>query len=180
MKAIEENIHWIQSGKIGCTFATALIKQRDKIGWKFIEWPILTIPSDAHVLSIVLPNMSAGSVRDTILGASGFYIESVGKGLEGLRYKAKEGISWVQYFGPDSHVKTRQSPHPMLVFTIKHPTHVYAKTMAKGILHLAHASIEFLTGKKCNRFWETSHKRSRDIIGHELGESEGAKVTFKM
>lgn len=32
---IEEQKAWIASGKIGCVFASALVKQADKIGWMF-------------------------------------------------------------------------------------------------------------------------------------------------
>jgi len=180
MTPIEENIKWIRSGKIGCTFATALIKQRDKIGWLFMEQngPLI-IPEGAFVLSLVFPCLTALEVRAWAI-ENGFAIEKIDDLHEGLRINMKGGVSWVQYFGPDSHVKTRQSPHPMLSFAVKLPAHIYAKTMAKGVLHLAHASIEFLSFKKCNRFWETSHKRSEQIIGHELGISEAAKVTFKL
>jgi len=188
MTPIEENIAWIQSGKIGCTFATALVKMREKIGWKFhqvanpesaMNFYIDMDQDKALIMSLVFPRKTKDQVREIAMGM-GMYIDEVGDGLEGLRFKTREGIAWVQYFGPNAHVKTRQSPHPMLVWTNKLPTHIYAKTMVKGILHLAHASIEFLSAKACDRFWITSHKRSREIIGHDLGIEEGAKCTFKV
>lgn len=181
---IEEQIEWIESGKIGCVFASALAKQRDKIGWKFYtEYEGDKIENDykngdIFIVSVIFEGKTINEVREIAL-ESGMYIEDIDGMYEGLRLKLKDGnISWVQYFGPDSHVKTRQSPHPMLSYCIKLPAHVYAKTMAKGILHLAHASIEFLTAKKADTLWEQSFAKTKKELGHAPTLKEAAKTTF--
>lgn len=183
-KEIQENIDWIKSGKIGCVFASALVKNHDKIGWKFYH-----VDNAAHyrqdyhedkvmIASIVFPNWDIKRVRQHALD-SGMYIEKLDDMYEGLRISFSNGnVSWVQYFGPDSHVKTRQSPHPMLSFTVKLPAHVYSKTMVKGIYHLAHASIEWLTGKQADRLWQQSLIKTKKELGHSPTIREAAKTTF--
>lgn len=184
MGVIKEQKDWIKSGKIGCVFASALVKQAEKIGWKFylkenaIDYRQDISDGKVFIASIIYPGMTAKEVKEHALN-SGMYIENINDMYEGLRVSFGNGnISWVQYFGLDSHVKTRQSPHPMLSFAIKLPTHVYAKTMAKGIFHLAHASIEFLTAKKCDTLWEQSYSKTKKELGYSPTIRESAKVTF--
>jgi hypothetical protein len=175
---IKAQTDWIKSGKIGCVFASALVKQADKIGWKFvIAKDKLEVPKDAFIMSIIFPDGNIQSVKEWAL-TNGFYIENIEDMYEGLRIKVGENISWVQYFGQDSHVKTRQSPYPMLSFTIKLPAHVFAKTMAKGIYHLAHASIEHFTARKANTLWEQSFAKTKKELGHSPTLREAAKTTY--
>ena len=186
---IQEQIDWIKSGKIGCVFASALVKQREKIGWHFVYidtdlnkiniWHyIQKYAKDTFIASLVFPDTwTITDVRNWALN-NGMYIEDIGDMYEGLRIKMNEGVSWVQYFGPDSPVKTRQSPHPMLTFTVKLPAHIYAKTMVKGIYHLAHASIEFFTAKQANTLWERSFAKTKKELGFKPTLREAAKTTF--
>jgi len=178
MTPIEENIAWIRSGKIGCTFATLFARNPERVGWKFCEWPN-PLPPDAYITSLVFPGKTADEVRQIALLSQVFEIEEVGEGLEGLRYKANEGVSWVQYFGPDSHVATRRTPHPMLTWTNRLPSHIYAKTMAKGILHLAHASIAGLTARAADKLWATSFIHTAKMLRKKPGLAEAAKTTWK-
>lgn len=178
---IEEQKSWIRSGKIGCTFASYLVRKHDEIGWHFTMWNgevKMHLWGNTLIASIIFPGFNKDSVRRWAL-ANGMYIEKTGEDTEGLRYKNEHGVSWVQYFGPDSHVKTRQSPHPMLTFTIKRPAHTYAKVGWNGILHLAHASIEGMGSYLCNRLWDTSLDNTTRVLGHKAGPNEAAKVTFK-
>ena len=181
-KIIKEQIDWIKSGKIGCVFASALVKQREKIGWQFninylSSQPFPKAGDDCFIMSIIFPTRTIDQVREIALN-NGMYIEDIDDMYEGLRIKIGKDISWVQYFGPDSHVKTRQSPHPMLTFTVKLPAHVYAKTMVKGIFHLAHASIEHFTSKQANTLWERSFAKTKKELGHAPTIREAAKTTF--
>ena len=174
---IEEQIKWIESGKIGCVFASALVKQADKIGWNFvIAEDKLVIPKDTFILSIIFPNSNATEVRKWAL-KNRFYIENIDM-YEGLRIKLGTNISWVQYFGPDSHVKTRQSPHCMLSFAIKMSVKSYWKVGFNGILHLAHASIKNLTAKKADTLWDQSIKKTAKELGHSPTLNEAAKITW--
>lgn len=180
---IKENIEWIESGKIGCVFASALVKQREKIGWQFevgdlFAGPVrMNIKESTFIYSLIFPNCKASDVKWWAI-SNEFYIENIGDLYEGLRIKMNDGISWVQYFGPDSHVKTRQAPHAMLSFTVKLPAHIYAKTMAKGLLHLAHASIEHLTAKKAHTLWDQSIAKTKKELGFSPRLAEAAKTTF--
>lgn len=183
LEIIAEQKAWIESGKIGCVFASALVKISDKIGWHFqvmrgYAHQGFVIESNTYIASLIFPGKLASHVLLWSL-ANKFYLESIDELYQGLRIKMTDGIAWVQYFGPDSHVKTRQAPHPMLSFTCKLPAHVYAKTMAVGILHLAHASIEHLTSKKCDTLWNQSIEKTSKELGHPTTIREAAKVTFE-
>lgn len=183
---IQENLDWIKSGKIGCTFASYFSRIPEAIGWKFIiisevpGKPTFTkweIPKDCLMLSIMFPNMNKNRVRNWALHA-GFFTEDLGEGNEGLRFKSSEGISWVQYFGYDADVITRQAPHPMLLMSVKLPTKSYVKVGFKGILHIAHASVEGLSDYVCDRLWNTSFENTKRQLGHEPTLAEAAKTTF--
>lgn len=177
--AIKDNIDWIKSGKIGCVFASALAKDPDKIGWKFIFAPlVLEIPKDAFILSIVFKGWDIPSVKEWAL-ENGFYIESVHDMYDGLRIKQGKFVSWVQYFGPDSHVKTRQSPHPMLSFCCKLPSKYYFKVGFQGILHLAHASVEFVSKKAQDTLWSQSISKTKKELGFSPTIKEAAKTTYE-
>ena len=175
---IKEQLDWIKSGKIGCVFASALAKIHQKIGWHFVVNPsVLTIPEDTLILSVIFPDKNIEFIKNWAL-SNGMYIENVSDMYEGLRIKIDENISWVQYFGSDSHVKTRQSPHPMLSFTVKLPTKYYSKVGFNGILHLAHASIEFFKEKVADRLWERSFIKTKKELGHSPTVREASKTTF--
>lgn len=179
MKYIDETLKWIRSGKIGCTFATALSRNPDSIGWKFqvnptkLEWD-----EDVYLLSIIFPDSDIYVVRAWAL-EQGMYIESIDDFYEGLRLKIGNDISWVQYFGPDSHVKTRQSPYPMLNLCVKLSPYSYFKVGFKGILHLAHASIKNFSLRNQNILWATSHTMTNKRLGHKPTICEAAKTTYK-
>lgn len=191
--AMQENIDWIASGKIGCVFASALVKQREKIGWIFDAFELTDnfIPEIAaecwNIWSGVFPGANKELVREWAYH-NGFTSERLGYNYNqddnrwylctGLRYRMKEGSAWVQYFGPDSHVKTRRAPHPMLSMTLKLPAHVYAQTMIKGVLHLAHASIEFIKAADAHTLWERSFEQTKKLLHHKPDKTQAAKVTF--
>lgn len=191
--AIETNKRWIASGKIGCVFASVLVKQAESIGWYFVANPEqLEIPSpDTHILSIVFPKGDIHSVKVWAL-VNGMYLENIDDMHQGLRIDLWEkhgiragwqyhtrNISWVQYFGPDSHVKTRQAPFSMLTFCVKLPAKYYAKVGRNGILHLAHAGVQNISERVQDKLWKNSFKKTADHLGHKPGISEAAKTTYK-
>ena len=187
-------LKWIQKGNTGCTFATFFSKIPEKIGWKFYtpdEWLARNLfqIEDAHIVSICFPDdWRIDDIRNWT-SKSNFYIEtqdigfinSSGKRIvvEGLRLPLKQGMAWVQYFGPDSHVPTRQAPQPMLLYCNKTGISYYWKVGFNGILHLAHAWKEgLLTKKKADTMWDRAHKQTKKKVGHELGLKEAAKTTW--
>lgn len=175
---IKKQVDWISSGKIGCVFASALVKVRDDIGWEFqINPPSLNIPKGTFIMSIVFPDGNIDSVKEWALN-NGFYIESINDLYDGLRIKQGNSISWVQYFGPDSHVITRQAPYPMLSFAVKLSAHSFWRVGFNGILHLAHASIRTLTPRKQETLWRQSEIKTEQILGHKPTDREAAKVTY--
>ena len=175
---IADNINWIKSGKIGCVFASALVKNASNIGWEFMTaTEKFELPKGAFLVSVVFPDGNIENVRGWAL-RNGFYIEDIGDLYEGLRINVGTCISWVQYFGQDSHVKTRQSPHAMLTFAVKLPAKYYAKVGFNGILHVAHASIQGLTQKVQDTLWKQSETKTQKVIGHKLTIREAAKTTF--
>jgi hypothetical protein len=173
-------VDWIRKGNTGCTFATLFSKNPESIGWKFftVEEYLKGIPDDTFIVSIIFPeNCNKSTVRNWALN-NGFYIESTGDDTEGLRIKSKYGISWVQYFGPDSHVKTRQAPSPCLLYCRKMQKSYYFKVGFSGILHLAHAWIENFPKRKADTLWLRAHKQTEKIVGYKLTIKEAAKTTF--
>jgi len=117
-------------------------------------------------------------VREWAL-SNGFYIENVDDMYEGLRIKSGLFTSWVQYFGQDSHVKTRQSPYSMLSFTCKLPAKYYTKVGFNGILHLAHASVAKIKEKASHVLWNQSVAKTKKELGFSPTIAEAAKTTFK-
>ena len=180
---MDENLKWIQSGKTGCTFATLFSKDPESIGWRSYNtemWKLVKKHGDlGNIVSIYF--LEDGANKDTVKKwalNNGFYLEETSAGTEGLRLKTKQGIAWVQYFGPDSHVKTRQSPEPMLIYCNKVGLEYYAKVGFKGILHLAHAWRDGMKQKVADLLWNRAHKQTKKIIGHDLTIFEAAKTTF--
>src|SRR5665811_614284 len=137
---IQNQIEWIKSGKIGCLFASALVRKHEEIGWMFDVNPEkLEIPQSAFILSLIFPEANTETIRTWALG-NGMYFENIDKLYQGLRIKIDKDISWVQYFGQDSHVKTRQSPYPMLSFAVKLPKRYYLKAVSYTHLR-AHETV---------------------------------------
>ena len=174
------NKKWMCNSKnIGCTFAALFAKSPEVVGWKTIINPDkLEIPKDAMIVSLQFTN---GETKQDVMNwalSNGFFLEDIGEGNTGLRYKVGKEISWVQYFGKDSHVKTRQAPIPELMMCVRLPKKYYWKVGFKGVLHLAHASIEGLKGIKVDKMWETSFKRTAKSLGHSPTLSEAAKTTY--
>lgn len=184
MENLDENKIWASKGNIGCTFASLFAKAPHKIGWETIQITEvnqpLVIPKSALILSIQFPkDWKIEDVRQWAL-INDFYQESVGEGLIGLRYKVNSLVAWVQYFGEDSHVKTRQSPIPELTLALRLPPKYYWKVGFNGILHVAHASIHGLKDKIVDKLWDTSHSNTTKRIGHKAGTNEAGKVTWKI
>lgn len=175
------NLEWIQSGKTGCTFATLFSKNPKSVGWKFIdydEYMANLIPENTLILSIIFHNgFNKDIVRKWAL-EQGFYEEKTSDNTIGLRIKSEQGVSWVQYFGPDSHVVTRQAPQPMLMYTRRLNTSHYIKVGFKGILHLAHAWRKDVSEKVYDLLWERSYKQTEKLIGHKPTIVEASKTTW--
>lgn len=176
--AVAENLEWIKSGKMGCTFAALFARDPEAIGWKFVVDPKeMLVPKDCLILSLIFPKKNKEEVKLWAFN-NAFYTEEIGEGLTGLRYKFQDGISWVQYFGPDADVSTRCTPFPMLTMSVKLPPLYYAKVGFKGILHVAHATIKGLSQRVADRLWDTSHTNTEKQLGHKPGLPEAAKTTF--
>jgi hypothetical protein len=175
------NLEWFVAGNTGCCFATLFVKNLKKIGWRFIfytEFQYFKYMPETNIISIDFPiKWDKLLVKQWAL-ANGFYIEDTSDKTEGLRIKCSEGIAWVQYFGPDSHVKTRQSPYPMLMYCNKLGKAHYIKVGFKGILHLAHAWIDNLKSKSWDTLWNQSYKQTKKILGHKPTINEASKTTW--
>ena len=179
------NQEWIAKGNTGCAFATLFAKDPEKIGWKFLrlsEWDKIHRfggnLNGINIISIDFPRFaSINGVKKWAL-RNGFFLEETSDETEGLRILCGSNVSWVQYFGPDSHVKTRQSPTAMLMFTCRLNTSFYAKVGFHGILHLAHAWYHKISDRVYDLLWDRSHKQTEKKVGHKLGIKEAAKTTF--
>lgn len=176
---MDDNLSFIRKGKTGCVFATILSKDPDKIGWIRVFNPLkLEIPQDAFIVSLIFQGWDKNSVKEWAL-KNGMFEEATSANSTGLRYRGENGLSWVQYFGPDSHSLTRQSPHPELLFCVKLPIKYYHKVGFRGILHLAHASVEYIKENYIDTLWDKSFVRTESILGHKPTILEAAKTTFK-
>jgi hypothetical protein len=154
------NIEWISKGNTGCTFATLFAKNPKLVGWETItpaEWVTKSYNKDTMILAIEFrEDVNINQVKYWAL-SNGFYIEDTSDKTEGLRLKCDEGVSWVQYFGLDSHVSTRRTPNPMLMFTRKLNKSHYVKVSFNGLLHLAHAWYDKINEKVYDLLWQRSY-----------------------
>ena len=176
---MDQNKIWMSNAKnIGCTFAALFAKKPELVGWQTqINPERLVIPKDCFILSLQFPYMDRFDVMTWAL-KNGFYLENLPDGNTGLRYKIGNNVAWVQYFGQDSHVKTRRTPVPELMMCFKVSAWTYAKVGFKGVLHLAHASIAMLTPRKADKMWNTSHKQTERSLGFKPTLAEAAKTTY--
>lgn len=175
---MDANKQWMSTGKIGCTFAALFAKAPERVGWVTIVSPLeFNIPADAFIVSLQFPNQNKQWVLEWAIH-NGFYLEDIGEDNTGLRYNIKTDVAWVQYFGPDSHVITRQAPIPELMLCVKRPIGSYFKVTYNGILHLAHANVRHLSKSKADKLWETSHINTAKRLGHSPFLSEAAKTTY--
>lgn len=185
MKYQDKNKEWFGRGFGGCTFAALFAKKPESVNWTTVNneqgWKL---DKDwfhgTALLSIQFPGWDIAGVRAWAYD-NGFYEEQIDheKGLMGLRFQLANNIAWVQYFGPDAHVATRQAPIPELCMAVKLSGIQYAKVGFKGILHLAHASVAGLTQKAADILWDSSHKNTEKRIGHKPGIEQAAKTTYK-
>lgn len=173
------NLEWIQKGNTGCTFATLFAKNPKAVGWKFYNYLDYSSPnSEDLIISIEFPeNTTKDLVKEWALN-NGFYIEDTSETTEGLRIKCSEGVAWVQYFDPDSHVITRRSPLPMLMYTNKLGKAHYAKVGFNGILHLAHAFWDKITEKTYDLLWKRSYIQTKKKLGNTPDINSAAKTTW--
>lgn len=181
---LDDNKKWISKGNMGCTFASVFAKNPERCGWKTIHirksTDKLIIPEDACILSIQFPHRWSKYTICSWAKRNGFYIEKIEEDLVGLRYDFDFGTAWVQYFGLDSHVVTRQAPIPELCMKVAKPKDYYHKVGFEGILHMAHASIKGLSKLVTDKLWETSHLKTTEKLGHKAGKEEASKVTWKI
>lgn len=138
----------------------------------------MTIPKEAYIVSYIFENKTKEEVLKWAVD-NGMYEDITSKNTTGLRFKGKDNVSWVQYFGPDSHVKTRQAPIAELLFCVQLPKMYYNKVGFKGILHLAHASIAHIKESALDTIWNSCFERTKKILGYEPTINEAAKTTFK-
>jgi hypothetical protein len=188
------NLEWIAAGNTGCTFATLFARKPELVGWQhltleeFENWE--QEYAKALVISVEFPShWTIRDVRDWALDRKIFYEEEVDEECLGLRIEMKNHLSrrdnkesapaWVQYFGEDSHVPTRQAPNPMLMWTRKINPLGYVKQVGwNGILHLAHAFSSHITQKMADTLWKRSYEQVKKKIGHSPTIKEAAKTTW--
>lgn len=190
------NLEWIAKGNTGCTFATLFAKKPESVGWitmQHIDYEDSKYRIDlltnrkVNLLSIEFPDdWNAKRVYNWTKKFRWFSTEDLGNECIGLRNVPPPDMrsmgckeSWVQYFGPDSHVITRQAPTPMLMYTRRlNPLGFVKQVGFNGILHLAHAFSQHITEKIADVLWNRAFVQTRKIIGHDLGLEEAAKTTW--
>jgi len=174
----DKNLEYIRRGKTGCVFATILSRNPSKVGWVRIFNPsVVDIPDGSFIVSYIFEGKDKSEVIEWAL-ANGMYMEETSDDTLGLRYKGENGVSWVQYFGPESHVATRRSPESELLFCVKLPKKYYWKVGFSGVLHLAHASVEHIKEKSLDVIWEGCFNRTKKLLGYKPTIKEAAKTTL--
>lgn len=178
------NREWIASGKTGCTFATLFAKKPESVGWRFMTWGQWWYARrDGNlplIVAIDFPNdgyWNKETVKDWAM-IEGMWLEKTSGKTEGLRIQCEQGVAWVQYFGPDSHVVTRRAPNPMLLYTNKLGASHYVKVGFKGILHLAHVWYDKISERVYDLLWDRSYEQTKKKIGHAPTIVEAAKTTY--
>ena len=186
-KQYKSNLDWIRSGATGCNFATLFSKKPEAVGWKIYTWHEYIFEchhgnkfKDDLIISIEFTDNETWT-KDVVKSwalLNGFYLEDTSDKTEGLRIDVPEGKAWVQYFGPDSHVVTRRSPTPMLMYCNKLNKSYYVKVGFKGILHLAHAWYDKISDRVYDLLWQRSYKQTEKKLGHKPTIFEASKTTF--
>lgn len=178
------NREWIMKGNTGCTFATLFSKTPEVVGWRFlnpIQWEHLLIYHQLPlIVSIEFPNdgyFNKDTIRKWALSA-GFWEEETSDKTIGLRRQCEQGVAWVQYFGPDAHIPTRQSPTPMLLYTNKLGLSYYTKVGFKGVLHLAHAWYDKISDRVYDLLWDRSYQQTKKKLGKTPDITSAAKTTW--
>jgi hypothetical protein len=180
------NMEWIAAGNTGCTFATLFSRKPESVGWQHMSMEQYEKVLHDHKLatyllvSIEFPSdWNNKMVREWAKKYKHFFEVDVDSECIGLRIGAGKITTWVQYFGPDSHVVTRQTPNPMLMYTRKLNPLGYVKQVGfSGVLHLAHAFGKHLTQKMSDVLWHRSYEQVRKKIGHAPTIKEAAKTTW--
>lgn len=178
------NREWIAKGSTGCTFATLFAKKPESVGWRFMDrqqwWYARRDGNLPLIVAVEFPNDNYWD-RDTVriwALEQDMWLEDTSDKTEGLRIQCGEGVAWVQYFGPDSHVVTRRSPNPMLLYTNKLGASYYVKVGFKGVLHLAHAWYDKIGERVYDLLWNRSYEQTKKRIGHAPTVIEAARTTF--
>ena len=172
------NLRWISAGNTGCTFASVLSRTPEAIGWKREVSPDkLVINEDDFMISYIFPNKNMVEVLEWAL-LNGMYLVEIDEECLGLRLQVGESVSWVQFFGQESHAVTRRTPHNEITFSTKKSKSSYYKVGFKGVLHLAHACTSFIKKSIADIFWESSFVNTKNILGHTPTNKEAAKATF--
>ena len=179
------NREWISKGNTGCSFATLFSKQPEVVGWRFLDhnqyFYLKNVTKELPlIVSIEFEDdgyWNKKTVREWAL-CQGFYEEDTSDSTIGLRIKCEQGVAWVQYFGPDSHVITRQSPTPMLLYTNKLGKSHYIKVGWKGILHLAHAFYDKIDERVYDLLWNRSYEQTKKKLGKSPDITSAAKTTW--
>lgn len=175
----DKNLKYIRQGKTGCVFASIMARNPKKVGWsRYFNPKNIIIGKDDYIVSYIFKGKDKEYVKNWAL-SQGMYEDITSKNTTGLRWKKGDVISWVQYFGPDSHVKTRQAPEPELLFCVQLPKNYYNKVGFKGVLHLAHSSVSHIKENILDRIWESCFKRTEKILGYKPTIIEAAKTTYK-
>lgn len=175
---MDKNLKWMQKGNLGCVFGTYFSQNPEKYGWKrFIDPTELHDFQDYSSVSLVFENFDLKQTREWALN-NGFYEEKINDECIGLRIKVRDKVAWVQYFGQESHVKTRQSPCSELIFKVGNPIDAFHRVKVDEVLHLAQMAINTSIKKFAESFWRKSFENTKKIIGHELGVKEAAKTTW--
>jgi len=175
---MDKNLKWMQKGNLGCVFATYFSQNHDKYGWKrFLNPTELPDFQDYSSVSLIFEGFDLKQTRYWAL-QNGFYEEKINDECIGLRLKVGDKVAWVQYFGQESHVKTRQTPYSELIFKVGNPIDTFHKVKVEEILHLAQMAINTSIKKFAESFWKKSFENTRKIIGRELGVKEAAKTTW--
>lgn len=200
MQAIQSNLLYIASGKIGCTFASVAARfllQGKEVGWQIVRINQMSDkmpPIEKATVSLVFPQSwnqykvekwcLKNGMREVIVhkGTLTRRIKRFLSGvrLKGLRVDIAEGLeSWVMYFGKDAHCPTRRTPYPMITFRAKQPTNPYHKVGFNGkVLHIAQMCLE-VSKDKLDRLWKTSHQNTERVIGKKPDENHAAKTTYR-
>ena len=186
------NLEWIAAGNTGCTFATLFARKPEQVRWTHITHEHYEKSQMTHhVMSLICsiefpPDWTARMVREWCKKYDAIFEEDNTEEHVRLRYRnkgklmeSKASTSWVQYFGPDSHVETRRTPNPMIMYTRKlNPLGFYKQVGFTGILHLAHAFSKHLTDKMVNTLWKRSYEQVKKKLGQSPDLHQAAKVTW--
>ena len=206
MAAVAAQRDWFQRGQTGCLFArmAALLDAR---AWPYLVWnhrefdalaalqldaaiDQAAADDDVQMVSLLFPQCrTIEELRDITLTLeeTSFRVDDITifekEVVFQVRRPVADGVdAWVMGFGPDpAFPETRRAPYFELALRVrKKPDAIYGRlNQDRDVAHLADFPLS-MPDKHWDDRWDSTKRRTREILDHEPDLKSAAKSTFSI